>query len=107
MSHEMVERIAAKIEPLILGDSVACIGKDLQPDVLNPEQTAIFKEHYRSMAKAILDELRDPTDDMVEAGKRAMDRFDAQDQVMGAALGDARAVKMKLRWQAMIDWCLK
>lgn len=87
MSHEMVERVAKHL-------------RDEMPDC-TPDDFAEL------IVRAVLVVLRDPPDDVIDAGKRVMDTFAAKDQVMGAALGDVRAVKMRLRWNAMIDWMLK
>jgi len=68
-----------------------------------------WKDAYRKMARAAVEAMRDPTEQMVIAGCRALNG--AADELMGAHLsGDRHALartKMRIRHRAMMDEALR
>ena len=86
---EMVERVAATIVRAELGDDV--------------DWETCFegaKERYRTLARKAIEAMRDPTDDMMAAGRAANDNYASE-------VAPCSSFRANDCWKAMIDDALK
>ena len=98
MPGKMIERLAIAIYEA---------GREWYPDKIRWDEIKDIdswtcQDHYRVMAKAVLKELMEPTDEMVEAGHMVTGQWW---DIKGSGLTIKR-VKMKMRWQGMIKEAL-